>query len=227
DPSPDRFLVAADDKHLRAQRGLRERFAEGIRVSRRYLPEMERIFREEGLPVELTRLPLIESCFNLHAYSKVGAAGIWQFMPATGRHFMRVDNLVDERRDPIASTRAAAQFLDRVHDMLGSWPLAITAYNHGPDGVARAVGEVGSSDIGRIVREYQGRAFGFASRNFYAEFLAALDVERDYQTYFGDLSVDAPLRMHERRLERALGIEAAARLARTDRTALALLDPAL
>src|SRR5207237_2254993 len=127
-----------------------------------------------GLP----RLPLSESCFNLHAYPKVGAAGIWQFMPATGRHFMRVDNLVDERRDPIASTRAAAQFLDRVHDMLGSWPLAITAYNHGPDGMARAVDEVGSSDIGRIVREYQGRAFGFASRNFYAELLDSLAVDR-------------------------------------------------
>src|SRR5579862_760931 len=227
DPAPDRYLAAADEKRLHSQRGLRERFADGIRVAHRYLPEMERIFREEGLPVELTRLPLIESCFNLHAYSKVGAAGIWQFMPATGRHFMRIDNLVDERRDPIASTRAAAQFLGRVHDMLGSWPLAITAYNHGPDGMARAVDEVGTSDIGRIVREYQGRAFGFASRNFYAEFLAALDVERDYQTYFGDLSVDPPLRAHERRLDRALGIEAAARFARTDRTELALLNPAL
>src|SRR5205085_11537025 len=108
DPAPDKFLVAADEKHLRSQRGLRERFAEAIRVSRRYLPEMERIFRAEGLPVELTRLPLIESCFNLRAYSKVGAAGIWQFMPATGRLFMRVDNVVVERRDPIASTRAAA-----------------------------------------------------------------------------------------------------------------------
>jgi len=227
DPAPDRFLAAADEKRLHSQRGLRERFAEGIRVSRRYLPEMERIFRDEGLPVELTRLPLIESCFNLHAYSKVGAAGIWQFMPATGRHFMRVDNLVDERRDPLASTRGAAQFLARVHDLLGSWPLAITAYNHGPDGVARAVDEVGTTDIARIVRDYHGRAFGFASRNFYAEFLTALEVERDYQKYFGDLPVEPPLRTHERRLERALGIEAAARLARTDRLELAMLNPAL
>src|SRR5262249_35277956 len=158
DPAPDRFLGAADEKRLHSQRGLRERFAEGIRVSRRYLPEMERIFRDEGLPVELTRLPLIESCFNLHANSKVGAAGIWQFMPATGRHFMRVDNLVDERRDPLASTRGAAEFLARVHDNLGSWPLAITAYNHGPEGVARPGDDGGTTGHGGTPRDYHGRA---------------------------------------------------------------------
>jgi membrane-bound lytic murein transglycosylase D len=226
-PAPDRFLAAADEKRLRSQRGLRERFGDGLRVSRRYLPEMERIFREEGLPVELTRLPLIESCFNLRAYSKVGAAGIWQFMPGTGRRFIRVDHLVDERRDPISSTRAAARFLEEMHDVLGSWPLAITAYNHGPAGLARAVAEIGTRDIGRIVTEYNGRAFGFASRNFYAEFLAALDVERDHRTHFGDLPASGPWRYREHRLDRALGIEAAARLARTDRDELALLNPAL
>ena len=227
DPAPDRFLAAADDKRLHSQRGLRERFAEGIRISRRYFPEMERIFREAGLPVELIRLPLIESCFNLRAYSKVGAAGIWQFMPRTGRLFMRVDNLVDERRDPISSTRAAARFLVRVHDMLDTWPLTITAYNHGPDGMARAVAEVGTTDIATIVRDYRGKAFGFASRNFYAEFLAALDVERDFRTYFGEAPEEPALRVHERRLERALGMEAAARLARTSRAQLASLNPAL
>jgi membrane-bound lytic murein transglycosylase D len=223
----DRFLAAADENRLRSQRGLRERFAEGIRVSRRYLPEMERIFREETLPVELTRLPLIESCFNLRANSKVGAAGVWQFMPATGRLFMRVDHLVDERRDPIYSTRAAAQFLVRLHDQLETWPLAITAYNHGPDGIARAVRETGTTDIGRIVREYQGRAFGFASRNFYAEFLAAVDVENDYRKHFGDLRVEPPLDASEHMLDRSLGIEVAARLARTEREDLAELNPGL
>ena len=227
DPAPDRFLTAADDKRLHSQRGLRERFAEGVRVSRAYFPEMEHIFREEGLPVELVRLPLIESCFDLRAYSKAGAAGVWQFMPKTGRLFMRVDNLVDERRDPISSTRAAARFLTRVHDMLDTWPLTITAYNHGPDGVARAVSEVGTADIATIVRDYHGKAFGFASRNFYVEFLAALEVERDHRTYFGDLHGEPPPRLRERRLERALGIEAAARLARIGRSELASLNPAL
>src|SRR5438046_787864 len=206
---------------------LRARFAWCIRDSGPYFPGMERICLEEDLPVELVRLPLIESCFDLRAYSKAGAAGVWQFMPKTGRLFMRVDNLVDERRDPISSTRAAARFLTRVHDMLDTWPLTITAYNHGPDGVARAVSEVGTNDIATIVRDYHGKAFGFASRNFYVEFLAALEVERDHRTYFGDLHAEPPPRVRERRLERALGIEAAARLARIGRSELASLNPAL
>ncbi|HLK09853.1 MAG TPA: transglycosylase SLT domain-containing protein [Candidatus Binatia bacterium] len=188
DPAPDRFLAAAADNRLRSQRGLRERFAEGLRVGRRLFPDMERLFRARGLPVELTRLPLIESCFDLHAYSKVGAAGIWQFMPATARRYdMRIGPKVDQRRDPIASTRAAARFLEAMHDALGTWPLAITGWNHGPEGVARAVRVLGTDDLGAIVRDYHGSGFGFASRNFYAEFLAALDVERHARAYFPEL----------------------------------------
>ena len=227
DSSPDRFYLAADGRRLRSQRGLRERFGDAIRISRRYLPEMERLFREEGLPVELTRLPLIESCFNLNAYSKVGAAGIWQFMPSTGRRFMRVDHMVDERRDPFASTRAAAGYLSMLHDALDTWPLAITAYNHGPQGIARAVDATGTRDIATIIRQYQGPSFGFASRNFYVEFLAAVEVERDHGVHFPDVTHDPPLRLREHRLDRPLSIQAAARMARTDREQLATLNPAL
>lgn len=227
DPSSDRFLEAAGPKRLRAQRGLRERFAEGIRESRRWLPEMERTFRDAGLPIELTRLPLIESCFNVNAYSKAGAAGIWQFIPSTGRRFMRIDSLVDERRDPLAATRAAARYLGILYDELGSWPLAITSYNHGPAGIARAVTEVGSRDIDVIIREYRGDAFGFASRNFYAEFLAALDVEGDVERYFGPMHFPAPLELHEHRIDRPVGIQVAAKLAGVDADELAALNPAL
>jgi membrane-bound lytic murein transglycosylase D len=227
DRSPSRFLDAAGEKRLHSQRGLRERFAEGLRESRRWFPEMERMFREADLPIELTRLPLIESCFNVQAYSKAGAAGIWQFIPATGRRFLRIDSLVDERRDPLASTRAAARYLGILYDELGSWPLAITSYNHGPVGISRAVDEVGSRDIATIIRRYDGNAFGFASRNFYAEFLAALDVEGDHQTYFGDLPFPAPIQLREHRLDRSVGIQAAARMAGVGTEELAELNPAL
>ncbi len=225
DPDPYKFLHASDE--VRGQRGIRERFQNGFRTSRRYLPEMERIFHDEGLPVELTRLPLIESCFDVSAYSKVGAAGVWQFMPATGRLFMEVSSAVDERRDPIASTRAAARYLVRSYERLGTWPLAITSYNHGPNGMSRAIDDTGTSDIATIVRYYGGPGFGFASRNFYAEFLAALDIEKNSEAYFGRLPKDTLPPTRTVMLDRSVDIFAAARLARTQDYVLADLNPAL
>jgi peptidoglycan lytic transglycosylase D len=224
---PSKFLAAAADDRIRAQRGLRERFATGVEVSRRYLPEMELVFRREGLPVELTRLPLVESCFNIRAYSKKGAAGIWQFMPATGRLYMHVGDAVDERRDPLASTAGAAEYLKASYELLGSWPLAVTAYNHGRAGVAHAVSTVGSADLVQIIKRYHGPAFKFASRNFYAEFLAALEVERHYQDYFGDLRVHEPLRVETVVVPDYVTMKALARAANTDVDTLADLNPAL
>jgi membrane-bound lytic murein transglycosylase D len=104
---------------------------------------------------------------------------------------MRVDALVDERLDPYKASNAALDMLQDNYEALGSWPLALTAYNHGANGMARAVRDTGSRDIGRIISEYTGPRFGFASRNFYPEFLAALEVERDAERYFGSFSKDA------------------------------------
>lgn len=224
----DRFRGAASEDRLRAQTGVRERFQEGIQTSRRYLTAMEEIFRREGLPVELTRLPLIESSFNLEARSKVGAAGIWQFMPTTGRIYeMRVNQMIDERRDPLIATEAAARFLRSNYEKLGSWPLAITAYNHGPGGVAEAVSTVGSSDIAEIIRFYRGRAFGFASRNFYTEFLAALDVEKDHKKHFGTLNMEAPVSYDEVYIDYPVPLGTAATCADADMEELRSLNPAL
>src|SRR6185295_3898684 len=94
-------------------------------------------------------------------------------------------------------------------------------------GIGRAVDEIGTMDIATIVRDYRGPSFGFASRNFYVEFLAALEVERDHHTHFPEIGPQPPLRLREHRLDRALSIQAAARVARTDREELASLNPAL
>jgi membrane-bound lytic murein transglycosylase D len=194
-PTPGTFAAAAEN--LRAQRGLRERFIQGLAFSGRYQAHVEQIFREEGVPLELTFLPFVESMYNIAAYSKVGAAGVWQFMPGTGRLFMRVDGTLDERMDPIRAARAASRLLRRNYDKLGTWPLAITAYNHGPYGMANAVRVMGTRDIERIVRGYDGRAFGFASRNFYTEFLAALEVRRNFREHFGDVRMDPAMEFQE------------------------------
>lgn len=224
---PMKFLQAAADDRIRSQWGLRERFAAGVEMSRRYLPRMEVIFRREGLPVELTRLPLIESCFNVRAYSKVGAAGIWQLMPATARRYMAVNRAVDERRDPITSTRAAALYLKENYEVLGNWPLAVTAYNHGRAGMVNAVSTLGSSDLVEIIRHYHGPAFKFASRNFYAEFLAALDVERNFEDNFGDIHPHRPLLTEAVAVPDYVNFRVLAKAANTEADTLAELNPGL
>ena len=160
---------------LRSQSGLADDFIFASKNAQVHLPTMEKIFLRYGVPTILTRLPFVESMFNLRARSKVGASGIWQFMPQTARHYIFVNNLIDERNSPEKSTKAAAQFLANNYRMLGSWPLAITAYNHGVVGMAKAVKKLGTKDIGSIVETYTSPSFGFASRSFYSEFLAAAD----------------------------------------------------
>lgn len=223
-PGRDRYRRASD--RLRSQSGLRERFAAGIARQSGYLDAMERIFRARGLPVGLVRLPLFESCFDLDAYSKAGAAGVWQFMPSTGRRYLRIDGSIDERRDPLRATEAAAELLRQNYEALGSWPLAITAYNHGRAGVRRAVAAVGSRDLGRIVQEYRGRSFGFASRNFYAEFLAAVDVADHAEQLFGPIPhVPAP-RSREIQLRRSMRLREASRVTGVERAHLIAMNPA-
>src|SRR5437879_4941068 len=122
---------------------------------------------------------------------------------------------------------AAAEHLQANFAALGSWPLAITAYNHGRAGMMRAVSDTGTTDIGTIVRQYHGSLFGFASRNFYAEFLAAVAVEGAAEQYFGPLDFDTPFRGDEVRLEQALAGTVAASCAATSAAELAVLNPAV
>ncbi len=177
---------------VRCQIGQKDRFQAGLVRSGAYLDRMRAILRSNGVPEDLAYLPHVESSFNTNAYSKSGAAGMWQFTRSTGKRFMTVDYVLDERRDPLAAARAAAQLLKENHERLGSWPLAITAYNHGAAGMQRA--KTAHGDYPEIFRSYKGRTFKFASRNFYSEFLAARRVASDYQRYFGDLALASPAR---------------------------------
>jgi len=178
--------------NVHTQVGIKERFRDGVVRSGRYVDAFQRIFAEAGLPKEIALLPLVESSFENRALSSAGAAGIWQFTRSTGRLYMTVSRKVDERLNPDKATRAAARLLRDNYSALGSWPLAITAYNHGRGGMLNAQSEVGSSEITKIIDEYKGRLFGYASMNFYAEFLAAVDVYNSHEQYFGQLVLDQP-----------------------------------
>ena len=180
-------------RNIRAQLGQKERFREGIERSGLYNKEIKKIFEKFNLPEELSVLPHVESSFQISAYSSAGAAGIWQFTRGTGRLFMRVGYYVDERRDPILATYGAAKLLKKNFESVGSWPLAITAYNHGLQGMKRAKKRLGN-DIVKIIGKYKSRTFGFASQNFYAEFLAALHVVKNQNKYFPNLAIKKPIR---------------------------------
>jgi len=181
--SSGRLREAVDD--IRFQLGQSDRFRAGLIRSGAWETHIAETLANRGLPAELAVLPHVESSFNPAAYSKVGAAGLWQFMRSTGRRYMRIDRSVDDRLDPFRSTEAAAQLLGYNYRVLGTWPLAITAYNHGSAGMLRAKESLGTDDIVTIVRRYNSRTFGFASRNFYVSFLAALDIDHNPDKYFG------------------------------------------
>jgi membrane-bound lytic murein transglycosylase D len=174
---------SAAAQNLRVQEGLREQFHDGLLRSRYYRPTMERIFRTAGLPPELVTLAQVESGFHGGSRSSAGAVGIWQFTRDTGKHYMKITRYHDDRLIPDRESVAAAKLLRSNYDTLGDWPLAITAYNYGTGGVARAAGIYGG-DYSEMVQHYQGPRFGFAVKNYYAEFLAAMQVHRYEDQYF-------------------------------------------
>ncbi len=184
--------LRAGASRLRFQLGQADKFRAGLIRSGIWRKQIHKTFTDLGLPSELAALPHVESSFTPNAYSRVGAAGLWQFTRSTGRRYMRVDHVVDERLDPMIATLAAARLLEHNHRATGTWPLALTAYNHGAAGMRRASRKMGTKDIAVIARKYRSRRFGFASRNFYVEFLAALEIDKNPEKYFGPIAFRAP-----------------------------------
>jgi len=237
-PHERRILHAFGDKatpgdfrnaieRIRFQLGQADRFHEGLIRAAVWEKQIARTLAEHGVPPEIAALPHVESSFNLSAYSKVGAAGLWQFMPSTARRYMRVDGVVDERLDPYSATEAAANLMLYNYRLVGTWPLAVTAYNHGPGGLRRAQDELGTSDIAVIVKRFQGATFGFASRNFYVAFLAALEVDRNADKYFGPITRLPDTESTTIELPDYIAVDALAKAFKVDMGALKVLNPAL
>src|ERR1700689_5423085 len=223
--TPRDYLDAIE--RIRFQLGQADRFHEGLIRAAAWETHIARVLKEHGVPVEIAALPHVESSFNPAAYSKVGAAGLWQFMPSTAKRFMRVDGIVDERLDPYSATEAAANLMLYNYRLLGSWPLTVTAYNHGPGGLRRAQDELGTSDIAVIVKRYQGKTFGFASRNFYVAFLAALEVDRHAEKYFGPMARLPDTENTPVELPDYISVTTLAKAFKVDMGALKVLNPAL
>lgn len=218
--------IAGAAERVRSQRGMRERFRRGLEISGRYDATFRSIFKEAGLPVDLAFLPHVESSFQTSARSSAGAVGVWQFTRGAGRLFLKMNSAVDERLDPVASARGAARYLDHAYDTLGNWAFAVTSYNHGIEGMLRAKKLVGD-DFAQAVREYQSRSFGFASKNFYTEFLAARDVARSPHDFFAEgVQLEPPLAFQKVVLERKISAAQLARMHDVSLKQLTELNPA-
>lgn len=185
DLAQKRWKISNKNK-IRLQMGLKDRMQKAFFYAGRYLPMMENIFKKQGLPVELTRIVFVESSFNTSAQSKVGASGLWQIMPATARPYGYIHKHYDKRNHPVYATKLAARILKSNYKALKSWPLAITAYNHGAAGVQRMVNLNRTRAIEDLIETDETTStWGFASKNFYACFLAVLNVERNAEELFG------------------------------------------
>ncbi|HXQ21397.1 MAG TPA: lytic transglycosylase domain-containing protein [Candidatus Acidoferrales bacterium] len=217
-PRVERFVT-------RFQTAGRSSLRSALSRSGRYVPRMSTILRKRGLPQELAYLPLIESGFRQYAVSPAGAVGPWQLIAATGRRYgLRIDRYVDERRDPVKSTEAAAKYLKDLYAMFGNWHLSLAAYNSGEQNIVRIL------EAGDVEDFWEMRRRGYLcaeTADFVPQFLAALHIAQTPETYGFDAATQRPLRYDLVRVQRPLSLATVARLSGTSTRTIEELNPAL
>jgi membrane-bound lytic murein transglycosylase D len=155
---------------------------EGLGRGARYLPMIQSVFRAEGLPLDLAYVPLVESAFKPSALSRAKARGVWQFMSGTAvENGLQHDWYIDERADPVKSTRAAAKYLKTLYEKFGDWHLALASYNGGPGRVQRSMTRSGREDFWQIAST--SRFLPRETRNYVPLILAAIIVARNPMQY--------------------------------------------
>ena len=214
-PAPILFSTLPDDPSIQLyidyfQYADHRRFKEWLERSHEYLPYIQQTFREMGLPEDLAYVSLIESGFSARAYSRTGAAGLWQFMRGTGvKYGLKVNWWIDQRRDPILATRSAGQYLKDLHDEFDSWELALAAYNAGEGRVANAVSRVGTKDYWKLRKT---RAFSSETRNYVPKMIAAMTIAKDPAKYgFTDLAYHPAVVVRQEEIHRSVEIRALAK----------------
>jgi len=202
------------------------RFQEILGRSGKYMPMIAKVFNQEGLPEELGYLALLESEFVVNTTSRNGAVGLWQFIATTARRYgLRIDEWIDERRDPVKSTRAAAAYLKDLHNYYGRWYLATAAYNAGPGNVDKALQQSGAKDFWHIKPKAQ---LTEETRNFVPKFVAISLIAMNPSQYgLNDVSYAAPLDYEEVELKTPMKLAAVAQSVEADIQDLKSLNPAL
>lgn len=202
-PKKDPKEIRAAAANIRCQSGVHSEFLKGLKRFNYYRPMIDKVLRENNLPEDIRYLPFVESSYNTAAYSKAGAAGMWQIMPRTARVLgLKLNYTLDERFDPVAATHAAAKYLKRAEKSLTTLakekdagitkaeinPFIITSYNYGVQGMRRAISEEGP-DFMTVLERHKSPRFQTAVKNFYASFLAARHVARHASRYFGSTAI--------------------------------------
>jgi membrane-bound lytic murein transglycosylase D len=204
---------------------IRNRFEQWLTRLGHYKPIVENIFSEFNLPGDLVYLSLVESGFNPHAYSRARATGPWQFMKGTAILYgLRVDQYVDERRDPIKSTIAAARYLRDLYDMFGAWPLAMAAYNAGEGKVMRALQKSRADSFWEIAQTKHIRR---ETKEYVPRFMAATIIAKNPDQYGFIQQAPAPHQFEEVIVHRAIHLQTLAVAAGISFTELTRLNPEL
>lgn len=175
----DADLAGGAEERLITLRGRRGFLRSGLRRAAGELHEVEAIFAAADVPRAFARIALFESGWQSDGVSHKGAAGIFQFTPSTAQHLLTVDDVVDERLDTRRSAAAAARYLKDLRDQLGSWPLALTAYNTGPTRLTTVMTARGSRDLGVVVNGGDHGGFGFDGQNYAAQIIAIARVSAE------------------------------------------------
>jgi membrane-bound lytic murein transglycosylase D len=204
---------------------IRNRFEQWLVRLSRYRPLVENIFTEFHLPSDLVYLSLVESGFNPYAYSRAKATGPWQFMKGTAKLYgLRVDAYVDERRDPIKSTVAAARYLRDLYDLFGAWPLAMAAYNAGEGKVMRALQKAQAESFTDISKT---RLIRRETKEYVPRFMAATIIAKNPDRYGFPQEASAPHQFEEVIVTRPLHFHAIANATGVPFAELRLLNPEL
>ena len=204
----------------------RKYYSRWLSRSTRYRPMMYRELEKAGLPRDLVYLSMIESGYNAHAYSHAAAAGLWQFIPSTGKLYdLRIDWWVDERRDPEESVHAAISFLGELHKMFGDWRLAWGAYNGGPGRIRRAQKRAGSKEWWTLAR---GPYLHSETDNYVPKIMAAAIIGHHPERYgFKDIEFQDELVYETAHVDGSVELEVLAKCAGVSVDEIKALNPAL
>jgi len=183
--NPNKLLNASN--RIRVQTGQRDRLKKAITMSIDWMGDIESIFEKNNVPKELTALMFIESMFNPRAISNVGASGIWQFMPKTGRDYISINKFWDDRNDILKASDGAARFLKDLYNKTEDWPLAINSYHSGLGRISKAIKQLDTKDIAVIIHNFKDPAYRFYSRNYVPEFFAMVSVLKNKDAYFDSI----------------------------------------